>query len=88
LQQFAKQGSLRIWINGLTDFRVRCLIQVDGVELPHVVAGWRRDGRFLTGFSSDDADTLGRKLNGSGVVVLESEPATLKEIFLDRMGAA
>jgi len=68
--------------------RVRCLIQVDGVELPHVVAGWRRDGRFLTGFSSDDADTLGRKLNGSGVVVLESEPATLKEIFLDRMGAA
>jgi len=65
--------------------RVRCLIEVDGVELPHAVAGWKRDGRFLTGFSSDDADTLGKRLSGSGVVVLESEPATLKEIFLDRM---
>jgi hypothetical protein len=68
--------------------RVRCLVEVDGVELPPPVAGWRREGRFLTGLSSDDAETLVRKLNGSGVVVLESEPATLKEIFLERMGRA
>jgi ABC-2 type transport system ATP-binding protein len=65
--------------------RVRCVIEAIDVTLPLAMAGWRRDGRVLTGFSPDDADTLSRQLEGSGIAVLESEPATLKEIFLDRM---
>jgi ABC-2 type transport system ATP-binding protein len=65
--------------------RVRCVIETSDVELPVAMAGWRRDGRFLTGFSADDGDTLARQLAGSGIAVLESAPATLKEVFFDRM---
>lgn len=68
--------------------RVRCVIETSDVEVPAAMAGWRRDGRFLSGFSADDGDTLGRQLAGSGIAVLESEPATLKEIFFDRMEQA
>lgn len=65
--------------------RVRCVIETSDVELPLSMAGWRRDGRFISGFSADDGDTLARQLAGSGIAVLESEPATLKEVFFDRM---
>ena len=65
--------------------RVRCVVETSHVELPGTLAGWRREGRFLTGFSADDAGTLSHQLAGTGVAVLESEPATLKEIFLEQM---
>jgi ABC-2 type transport system ATP-binding protein len=65
--------------------RVRCVIETTDVDLPLSMAGWRREGRFLTGFSADDGDTLARQLAGSGIAVLDSEPATLKEVFFDRM---
>jgi ABC-2 type transport system ATP-binding protein len=68
--------------------RVRCVIDNGGRPLPVALAGWRQEGRVVTGFSSDDAETLNRQLEEYGISVLESEPATLKEIFLDRMGAA
>ena len=68
--------------------RVRCVVEATDVELPLSLAGWRRDGRFLTGFSADDSDALTRQLAGSGIAVLESEPATLKEVFFDRMEQA
>ena len=65
--------------------RVRCVADTAGAALPSPVAGWRRDGRVLTGFSSHDTDTLNSLLAGSGVAVLDSEPATLREIFFERM---
>jgi ABC-2 type transport system ATP-binding protein len=65
--------------------RVRCVVRDTDAALPSLLAGWRRDGRFVTGFSSDDAETLASKLGASGVEVLESEPATLKEVFFERM---
>lgn len=65
--------------------RVRCVADRADAALPPPVAGWRRDGRVLTGFSSDDTDTLNALLAGSGVAVLDSEPATLREIFFERM---
>jgi ABC-2 type transport system ATP-binding protein len=68
--------------------RVRCVVETDVGTLPPALQRWHRDGRFLTGFSSLDAETLSVQLAGSGVSVLESEPATLHEIFLDRMGRA
>ncbi len=65
--------------------RVRCVADTAGAALPSPVAGWRRDGRVLTGYSPHDADTLNSLLAGSGVAVLDSEPATLREIFFERM---
>ena len=65
--------------------RVRCVVDTADAALPPPVTDWRRDGRFLTGFSSHDAETLQALLAGSGVTVLESEPATLEEIFFARM---
>jgi ABC-2 type transport system ATP-binding protein len=65
--------------------RVRCVMRNAEAALPQSLAGWRRDGRFVTGFSSDDADALAAKLDGTGVEVLESEPATLREVFFERM---
>ena len=65
--------------------RVRCVSETPDGALPPLLAHWKREGRFLTGFSPDDAETLSAQLAGSGIDVLESEPATLKEIFFDRM---
>jgi ABC-type multidrug transport system ATPase subunit len=65
--------------------RVRCVMETTDAELPRSLANWRREGRFLTGFSADDASTLNQRLSGTGVAVLESEPATLKEIFFEQM---
>lgn len=69
--------------------RVRCVLQDTladrPVDLPLALAHWRREGRFLTGYSPEDAETLHSKLEGSGIEVLESEPASLKEIFLEQM---
>jgi ABC-2 type transport system ATP-binding protein len=64
---------------------VRCLVEADGAALPAAVAGWQREGRFLIGFSADDADTLSTKLHGTGIKVLDANPATLKEMFFERM---
>jgi ABC-2 type transport system ATP-binding protein len=66
--------------------RVRCALDDANGAVPAALAAWKRDGRFLSGFSPDDATTLASRLAGSGVTVLESEPATLKEIFLAEMG--
>jgi len=65
--------------------RVRCVIEATDAELPLALAGWRREGRYLTGFSPEDAGTLTQRLEGSGIAVVESEPATLKEIFFEQM---
>jgi ABC-2 type transport system ATP-binding protein len=65
--------------------RVRCLVENDNATLPGVAAGWHRDGRFLTGFSSEPAEALASKLEASGIQLIESEPATLKEIFFEQM---
>jgi|SRR5579872_49042 len=65
--------------------RVRCVVERTDADLPRSLANWRREGRFVTGFSADDADTLSQRLAGTGVAVLESEPATLKEIFFEQM---
>jgi ABC-2 type transport system ATP-binding protein len=65
--------------------RVRCVMETTDAALPLSLANWRREGRFLTGFSADDASTLTERLAGTGVAVLESEPATLKEIFFEQM---
>jgi ABC-2 type transport system ATP-binding protein len=65
--------------------RVRCVVETTDAQLPLSLASWRREGRFLTGFSADDAGTLNQRLAGTGVAVLESEPATLKEIFFEQM---
>jgi len=65
--------------------RVRCVVERTDAQLPLSLANWRREGRFLTGFSADDTSTLTQRLAGTGVAVLESEPATLKEIFFEQM---
>jgi len=65
--------------------RVRCVADSADAALPPPVAGWRRDGRVLTGLSPHDADTLNSLLAGSGIAVLDSEPVTLRKIFLERM---
>ena len=65
--------------------RVRCVVETTDAPLPLAMVHWRREGRFLTGFSPEDAGTLNRQLEGSGIAVLESEPATLKEIFFEQM---
>lgn len=65
--------------------RVRCVVKAPDAVLPPPMTNWRREGRFLTGFSSHDRETLNSQLAGSGIEVLESEPATLKEIFFERM---
>ena len=66
--------------------RVRCLVEGDGA-LPAPVAHWRRDGRVLTGFSTDDPRALAETLALAGLKVLESEPATLKEVFFEQVGS-
>jgi ABC-2 type transport system ATP-binding protein len=66
--------------------RVRCALDDANRSVPAALATWQRDGRFLSGLSPDDAPTLAKRLAGSGVTVLESEPATLKEIFFEEMG--
>lgn len=65
--------------------RVRCVVETADAALPPPVAQWQREGRFLTGFSPHDTGTLTSQLAGFGIEVLESEPATLKEIFFEQM---
>jgi ABC-2 type transport system ATP-binding protein len=65
--------------------RVRCVVGSPDTPLPPPLSGWRREGRFVTGFSTDDPETFESRLDGSGVEVLESTPATLKEVFFERM---
>ena len=67
--------------------RVRLAVPDERTPLPAALAGWRRDGRFVIGYSPDDADTLAARLGGTGIAVLEAAPATLKEIFFEEMGA-
>ena len=66
--------------------RVRLVIDTDRTELPAAVAHWRRDGRFLTGLSSEQPDALAQRLAASGVTVLDAQPATLKDVFLELAG--
>jgi ABC-2 type transport system ATP-binding protein len=63
--------------------RVRCVTENGSVRLPAGCEGWQRDGRFLTGFTSADPARLAEDLNACGVQLLEAQPATLKEIFLE-----
>lgn len=64
--------------------RVRCQLAADDAPLPASVAGWRREGRVIVGFS-DDPHQLAERLAGTGTVVLDSQPATLKELFFERV---
>ena len=66
--------------------RVRLAVPDERMPLPAALSGWRRDGRFVTGFSPDDAGTLEARLGGTGIAVLDAAPATLKEIFFEEMG--
>jgi ABC-2 type transport system ATP-binding protein len=66
--------------------RVRCVAQEEAGPLPAGLAHWRREGRILTGFSTEDPRTLTQQLAPSGIAVLESQPATLKELFFEQMG--
>jgi ABC-2 type transport system ATP-binding protein len=68
--------------------RVRCVIEATDAALPPIAAGWRREGRVLTGFSPHDATELDARLAGTGITVMDSEPATIKEIFFDQVKAS
>jgi ABC-2 type transport system ATP-binding protein len=68
--------------------RVRCVIEASDAALPAFAAGWRREGRVLTGFSPHDATELDARLAGTGITVMDSEPATIKEIFFDQVKAS
>ena len=68
--------------------RVRCLMDAPDAALPAVAAGWRREGRVLSGFSPHDAAELDAQLAGTGITVMDAEPATLKEIFFDQVKAS
>ena len=66
--------------------RVRLVIEDGRAELPAALATWRRDGRFLTGLSSEEPSELAERYAAAGVTVLDAQPATLKEVFLDQVG--
>lgn len=66
--------------------RVRLVIEREGAPLPAALAGWQRDGRFLTGLSDETPETLAERFAADGVTVLDAQPATLKEVFLDHVG--
>jgi ABC-2 type transport system ATP-binding protein len=66
--------------------RVRCVMEAPDAALPPVAAGWRREGRVLTGFSPHDAADLEARLAGTGITLMDDEPATLKEIFFEQVG--
>jgi len=65
--------------------RVRVVIDEERAALPDVVANWRREGRFLTGLCDERPEVLQARLAASGVSVLDAQPATLKEVFLDQV---
>ena len=65
--------------------RVRVVIDSERVEVPAAFSGWRRDGRFLTGLSNEAPTVLAERFAAAGVTVLDSEPATLKEVFLNQV---
>jgi ABC-type uncharacterized transport system ATPase subunit len=65
--------------------RGRLVIERDGVQLPAALAHWQRDGRFLTGLSDEAPEALAARLAGDGVIVLDAQPATLKDVFLDHV---
>jgi ABC-2 type transport system ATP-binding protein len=71
-----------------THQRVRCVVESDTLKLPLAYAHWRREGRFLTGYSNEDPAELASKLEPCGVKLLEAQPATLKEVFFAQVGAA
>ena len=66
--------------------RVRLVLEDSRAELPAAFATWRRDGRFLTGLSSEEPSELAERYAAAGVTVLDAQPATLKEVFLDQVG--
>jgi ABC-2 type transport system ATP-binding protein len=68
--------------------RVRCVVERETAALPTALSHWRRDGRVLTGFSTEDPEVLATALSHAGLKLLEAEPATLKEVFFDQVGAA
>jgi len=68
--------------------RVRCVIDSPDAPVPAIAANWRREGRFLTGFSPHDATELADRLAGTGIAVMDAEPATIKEIFFDQVRAS
>ena len=65
--------------------RVRLVIENDAAPVPPPLAGWQRDGRFLTGLWNDDPSTLVARLSNSGITVLDAQPATLKDVFLHQV---
>lgn len=65
--------------------RVRCVLP-DDARLPFGLSHWKREGRFVTGFSSDDPADLAEQFDACGIKLLEAQPATLKELFLEEVG--
>ncbi len=66
--------------------RVRIVIDDERLEVPAVFAGWRRDGRFLTGVSNEAPAALAERFAAAGITVLDAQPASLKDVFLDQVG--
>lgn len=65
--------------------RVRCVLP-DEARLPLGLNHWKREGRFVTGFSSEDPADLAEQFDACGIKLLEAQPATLKELFLEEVG--
>jgi ABC-2 type transport system ATP-binding protein len=65
--------------------RVRLVLDRDVDRLPPPLDRWQRDGRFVTGVSSDSPETLAARFAPRGINVLDAQPATLKDVFLDQV---
>lgn len=65
--------------------RVRCVV-ADDARLPLSLSHWKKEGRFVTGFSSEDPIELAEQFDACGIKLLEAQPATLKELFLEEVG--
>ena len=65
--------------------RIRIVVESDRADVPAAFSGWRRDGRFLTGLSPESPTVLAERFAAAGITVLDAEPATLKEVFLDQV---
>jgi ABC-2 type transport system ATP-binding protein len=66
--------------------RLRFVIDKEPATVPAIVAHFRREGRTLTGFSTDDPRVLANDLATHGLKLVEAEPATLREVFFEQVG--
>lgn len=65
---------------------VRCALDDERAVVPAALKGWRREGRFLTGISDDDPEQIAARLIASGAQVIDTYPASLKDVFIEQVG--